>query len=458
MFSVMGSLTGRLRGVHSESIAAGSSADVRLATAYESTPAGGIMYIGESLSLNSQFLIDKPIHIIGGPGVVITFTTDKFIKITSDSVKLENISIKGTTTVRTSVPGIWVYNADKVHLHDCEVDAVSGAGILYEGSNHGSIRNCYVHDTLADGIHVTKGCTNITVSDCRCSDTGDDSFAVVSYTSAAICRDITFSNVLSLNSTTRGFAVAGGDNIKFDGMIRNPTLQGVIVNEDTTYVTYAPTDVNIRADIRDGLDKGVLIGRSAARVRLDVTVHNCVGRGVDINDATTPPTEITVIADIYGITSGEGFIVDHASNVNLPSVRVSNCSQHGIVLEANATNIVAGQFLSYNNNTSTTAGKDNIFIASSQTVISSIISVDDRGTPKIDRAIEINNGTDVYVGSYFVLGGLFVRSGTSTRVRTGIQFDQWAAATTPGSVQNKIEYFDKGGTSRGFIPLYDAIT
>ena len=40
----------------------------------------------------------------------------------------------------------------------------------------------------------------------------------------------------------------------------------------------------------------------------------------------------------------------------------------------------------------------------------------------------------------------------------GIGVGNSAAATTLGSVTKKMEVFDAGGTSLGFVPIYDAIT
>lgn len=151
---------------------------------------------------------------------------------------------------RHTTPGARVAGCDgfrcdigtDVRIRDAEFYQTKAAGILFEQVERGWIEDCYVHDTNADGYHITNGCATIKVLRAVAEDIDDDMFAVVSYQGdSAICEDVIFQDCTGRRGhNARGMAVVGGRRITIRGgeieKTKGPALY--IAQEEGTFDTH----------------------------------------------------------------------------------------------------------------------------------------------------------------------------------------------------------------------------
>lgn len=99
----------------------------------------------------------------------------------------------------------------------------------------------------ADGIHLTGGSSNGTVTDVTTTDTGDDGVAVVSNVQdGPACKNITITRPRVLGSRARGVSVIGGSHITYnDVYVERSAGAGVIAASEPRYTTWAPRDVKV---------------------------------------------------------------------------------------------------------------------------------------------------------------------------------------------------------------------
>ncbi len=111
---------------------------------------------------------------------------------------------KGCSNV--TIDGVEVYN--------------SGYGILaYMSNKHVTIRNCYIHHTMIDGIAMYVGNTNFLVENNRLEFTCDDAISIVSTHDGGIkeeCSDIIIRGNYIQNCYSRPFIVNGSRNVTFE--------------------------------------------------------------------------------------------------------------------------------------------------------------------------------------------------------------------------------------------------
>lgn len=135
--------------------------------------------------------------------------------------------------------GIFLDGTSGASIRDCTVTATSSAGIYVDGVTHGAIEACTVTGTMSDGIHVTGTSTQVTVSGCQTTTTGDDGIAVVSYASdTGRSRDVTITGNTVYQSKSRGISCVGGSNVAIVGnTIRSTKYAGIYIAQETSFDT-----------------------------------------------------------------------------------------------------------------------------------------------------------------------------------------------------------------------------
>ena len=142
------------------------------------------------------------------------------------------------------------------------IEGGSGAGIMVDlESHHGVITHNFVHDTLADSIHMTGRCHHIVVEHNKTRNSGDDGIAVVSYRDNAdknaprrrrlgVARDGDTGlvhhiearhNDIRDNAWGRGMSVVGGADVLYeDNYIgNNKGAAGFIFAQEDGWNTFA---------------------------------------------------------------------------------------------------------------------------------------------------------------------------------------------------------------------------
>ncbi len=147
------------------------------------------------------------------------------------------------TTVRSSTDAsarVFVRpGTDGYHVTGTRIEGATSAGIIAFG-NRGLIEGNHISGTLADGIHLTRGSSDIDVRRNVVRDTGDDQIAVVSYEKFGVwASDIRIVDNDVSGGHARGITVSGGDDVLVErNRIARTGGAGIFVASEGSYQTY----------------------------------------------------------------------------------------------------------------------------------------------------------------------------------------------------------------------------
>ncbi len=175
-----------------------------------------------------------------------------------DAPGIRNVTIRTATkpTKRATEPetaGVHVADANHFLIDRVNVQDTASAGIIVRRSGgnrsqYARISNCVIKDTLADGIHLTRGSHYIEVVKNDVSGVGDDMIAVVSYRSQAdLSHHVRIvKNVVHNNKWGRGITVVGGvDVLIAENTIRRASGAGVYLASEIAYDTFGAWRVSV---------------------------------------------------------------------------------------------------------------------------------------------------------------------------------------------------------------------
>jgi hypothetical protein len=148
---------------------------------------------------------------------------------------VSNVVIRDLTIGETGVVGrignygpISGNGSTDIRIENVEVNASSGTGMHFINCRKVTVDGCWVHGTMADGIHFQRGSSDCSVSNCLVENTGDDSIGFVShgYTIYGYCKNITITN----NTLGRHTAGAPGSGVALIGIIGATVSNNIIVD------------------------------------------------------------------------------------------------------------------------------------------------------------------------------------------------------------------------------------
>jgi hypothetical protein len=188
-----------------------------------------------------------------------------------------------------------------------------------------SLSRIRIKHSQADGLHLTGGSHDGTVSDVTTSDTGDDGVAVVSYQQdGAPCDHITITRARVLGTTWgRGISVIGGRHITYrDAYVERTSAAGIIVAAESSYATFAPRHVRI-------------LGATVRQANQGAPVHGAVVVNSDRTDGALggQPIKDVLISDvtIQDTTMSKGYNVrvNSEDGASLHTVTLKNIHVNG---------------------------------------------------------------------------------------------------------------------------------
>jgi parallel beta-helix repeat protein len=222
----------------------------------------GTYVVGHSLNVRSRSAI------VSGYGAtfVATNANDQSIAMTGRNSTVAGLTLRGTGTTRleTATSAKISVSGSGIQVLDVTIQGGASAGIFVSGGASVAIVGNKVLSTLADGIHITGGSSNVLVKDNTVTGTGDDMLAVVSYQKdGALNRNVLLTgNALSGNPWGRGISVVGGADVTITGN----TVQGVqkaagiLIAQEDGYRTYGVSNVlivsNVVTDIENSTSPG----------------------------------------------------------------------------------------------------------------------------------------------------------------------------------------------------------
>ena len=290
-----------------------------LRQAFATAAADGLSLIADP---DGIYRHDGPLTLDGvsfdGQGCTLRSLSDgpQVLRCLGSNWRLANLRILGTATQRSSENnrnGLWIgdegaHTASNFVLENVTVDAVepgrgvATAGIMFSNAHHGRIVAPTVRHSLADGIHITAGSSELLIERPLVEDSGDDAVAIVSYRQQQrICRTIRVTDAVSRRSAARGISVVGGLDVQLDRVrVEKSSAAGVYLYGEQGFDTYGVARCRVTDPVlvdcvtgrhlppgysnaaiviggRDGADvvDGMTVGRGAA----DCVVHNPVVTG-----------------------------------------------------------------------------------------------------------------------------------------------------------------------------------
>ncbi|MCE5290198.1 MAG: right-handed parallel beta-helix repeat-containing protein [Nocardiaceae bacterium] len=260
-----------------------------------------------------------PNVLIRGNGATILATNEarSAIQIIADGVQLENVNVNvQSTTRRWDAPDqhkIVINGADNVTLKHIWVMGSAAAGVFVMGrSSKFWLERVTVSNTRADGIHLTDGANNGTVTLCTASRTGDDGVAVVSYgDEPSICQNISILSPVVQNQTWgRGVSVVGGSGIKVDSpTVTNSACASIYVAcEGDPYNTMNAGSVSVTNAVITGANQNSSVDHGAVLVnssRAGGSVASVTMSGFSISKTrSTVSREVGIVSYNGGAVSG----------------------------------------------------------------------------------------------------------------------------------------------------------
>jgi len=227
---------------------------------------------------------------INGNGSTLQATNDatSSVQVLADNVSVSNMTFGANLT------GARYYDMQQHKLviegnHDSvsnvTINGSAGAGVFVYGAGWFNLSGITVNSSRADGIHMTNGAHDGTVTNSVTNNTGDDGIAVVSYIpDGKICYNITINNPV-VNGTTwgRGISVVGGQNITYNNIkVSNTNAAGVYIAAEPSYNTMGVNGVVVNggtvtgANDNPGLVHGAILVYSgnAGQTVSNVTIEN----------------------------------------------------------------------------------------------------------------------------------------------------------------------------------------
>lgn len=258
-----------------------------LQKAFRRVPTGDILFFPPGTYLHSTILVLRtPNVVIQGRNAVLKAVqaTTQSIELAGDKTAIVDMSVAGTGSTRLTTPpttGIKVTGRYVQVVNNRVYDAASAAIFMY-GAQDYRITGNTVYDSLADGIHSTRGSRRGLVEGNTVYGTGDDTIAVVSYTGGQpVSGHILINdNHVSNNPWGRGITCVGCADVT----IANNTISGVaccagvyVANESETVGVY-----------------GVLVENNQIS-KIEMTKPCCGSQtdqaGIDVNGGSTYPIQ-----------------------------------------------------------------------------------------------------------------------------------------------------------------------
>jgi hypothetical protein len=277
---------------------------------------------------------------IEGRGATLQASEDE---TSSVQVLADNVTIHGLTLTAATEGKRWeglnqqklaVLGASGVRIDDVTVNGSAAAGIFLKGANNFALSNIRVANTRADGIHITGGSSEGTVTNVTTANTGDDGVAVVSYGDAPPSHNVDIAGTVVNGSHARGVSVVGGEHIRIrDVHVNDTAAAGIyIAAEGSPYFTQSVEDVTVtNGTVTDAnRDPGVVNG---AILVFSGNPGQSVTH-VDVNDISVVGTPESA-ERVVGLVANQGTVA---------GINFNNLVLEGNNVEQFYTNAPAGTF------------------------------------------------------------------------------------------------------------------
>lgn len=241
-----------------------------------------------STNQNTDGWPQHAIHLTGAKPAL------KRVKVTTDW--------RGDRQGTPTAQAVWVDQATDWTVDHVHVQGSAAGGIFVERSSYGTVTNCLVENTKADGIGIGySGSSYNAATDNTVDNAGDDGISVVSYTDAPQSTgNVIKGNTVSNGTYARGIVDVGGlGTVIQDNVVENMPACGILTIEDTNWNTYASTDAIVQGNhVSNCAQPG---SGYSANYQFDIGTRNAA---VINNVSTNPGGEHYAVHVTATITSG----------------------------------------------------------------------------------------------------------------------------------------------------------
>jgi hypothetical protein len=322
-----------------------------LGTRWQGDGLKGIIGFGPSSHISASHTVSGIVEILNVTGGVYRDFKISGVAATRDS---DNV-------------GFYTQACDNILISGLEVSDCQSAGIYNFGITNSRITDCYVHDTYADGIHVTNASSDVTISGCTLVDTGDDSIACVDYLiHDAYVDGVTITGNTVRGSGARGITNIGASNVTITGNVITTTVaQGILVSEDGSYGTRVPEHTVVSGNtVRAAGSQGIEVETDGTNEAFAVVSNNIiiapVSRGINIAAPCVDVLNNRVVE-----AGSIGIHVADSDNSSVDGNHVIRAVNQAIVVTGavgtHTKNISMNLNSAYDCNTASTAGVDSFF-------------------------------------------------------------------------------------------------
>ncbi|AIO30534.1 right handed beta helix region family protein [Burkholderia cenocepacia] len=211
---------------------------------------GGELYFPPGTYLHSEAIAVSGRVIVSGAGaesVLKALAPASAALVFADASQCGAQNLRIVSDARTRLheqnsAGVVMDNVENCYVKHLSIEGGASAGILIANSRAVTVSENHVADTLADGIHVVNGSSDVVVESNFASNTGDDSFSAVAYASWPKQTDnVIIKSNTSVSSHARGVACIGASRCRiYDNTVNNSRGHGIAVAYESSYNTYHP--------------------------------------------------------------------------------------------------------------------------------------------------------------------------------------------------------------------------
>ncbi len=186
-----------------------------------------------------------------------------------EDIAIRRLRIEGAASTRGSQPiehGLNATNTRNLLIDHVEVVGVAGAGVHLCRVHGAVVQETKVLDTRADGVHVTCGSVNVTLSNNMVRRSGDDCFASVGY-GAVRNHNITIRANRCEDGAASGVTIGGttGAVVRENHLVRTGAA-GIRVESEQYWSTEHTDNVLIEGNVLVGVRRRADIGHPALLV------------------------------------------------------------------------------------------------------------------------------------------------------------------------------------------------
>lgn len=245
---------------------------VALQRAFDSVAAGGTVTLprGSVFAHSRVLTLSTPdIRVTGGGTLLATNEQFSAVWVRADRITVESVTLAITTTSRRwdayEQMKLRIGRTVGVTVTDVTITGSAAAGVYVGGAAEFRLARLQVSDTRADGIQMTEGSSDGTVSDVTVTGSGDDGVSVVSYRDAPACERITISRPRVVRQLWgRGLAVVGGRDITLvDIYAEYSSSAGLYISSEANFNTLPVSRVRVFGGTLLGSNQTASVGHGA---------------------------------------------------------------------------------------------------------------------------------------------------------------------------------------------------